>query len=633
MFILVKYIFKSKLNSQIKMKKLNTFFVFILLTANIFYAGDRMVIVERFTSWTCGPCASNNPAMDAWLASLDYDKIAGISYHMNWPPPGNDGFYLYNPTDNNARRTFYGINSIPQARMDGLITLNAPYNSTTLNSLYSTRTNLLTPVTVILTDSTFGDSIRVRARIYTEILLTIPSAYVHLAMVEKLISFSSPPGTNGETQFHDVMRKMNMSGTGSLVSLFPGQTIYVEQTFYKDPIWNMSEMIPMVFIQQGQEILQAAKKTGNFTLIPNSPYKSVQQGQTQSATFELKIPVTSAGYNSTVTLSAEVDPPNAGVTVSFPGGSVVNTFPATFNVQVNSTASVPTNAYRIIITGTNSNNKVHKTSVSYLVGKNFIFVNANRNNLQFKVDNVNYTGLALFNWDINAQHTLSAISPQVSGSTRWVFTNWSNNGDTNQTITVSPSISNYTVNYKTQFKLISQLSPGGIPVTINGGNAFYDSASTVNISPTPLQLVYNGKEYYFQRWNGAGNGSYSGTNPNVIINNMNNVIVQTAVYDTIPPIGIQNLNTGVPQVYSLHQNYPNPFNPVTNIKFDIPKSSDVKITVYDLLGSKVGELFNGRLEAGFYSVDFNASSLSSGIYFYRIDAGDFSSVKRMVLVK
>ena len=114
---------------------------------------------------------------------------------------------------------------------------------------------------------------------------------------------------------------------------------------------------------------------------------------------------------------------------------------------------------------------------------------------------------------------------------------------------------------------------------------------------------------------------------------MNNIIVQIAVYDTIVPFGIQNLNTGVPQVYQLHQNYPNPFNPVTKIKFDIPKFSNVKVKIYDVIGNEVAQLFNGELEAGYYEADFNASNYASGVYFYRIDAGDYSSVKRMVLVK
>ena len=615
------------------MKKLFTFLTLLLIVANTFYAGDRMVFIERFTSWTCGPCASNNPTMEAFINGLDADKIVGIAYHMNWPAPGNDGYYLYNPADNTSRRSFYSINSIPQARMDGILSIQSPYSNAGLTANFETRTNLLSPITVILTDSTFGDSIRVRARIYCEVYLPNPSVLVHFSIQERHNHFSSPPGTNGETDFYDVMRRMNNGGSGHAATLYPGQTTIIEKTFYKDPIWNQAEVMPIVFVQRGQEILNAAKKTANFTLIPNSPFRSVVQGQSQSASYDLQIPVTSAGYNSAVTLTAEVDPPNAGITVSFPGGNVISSFPANFSVQVNSSASVPVNDYRIIITGTNSNGKVHKTSVTYLVGRNFVTVNTSKPLLQFKVDGTTYTNSAFFNWDVNSSHTLTAISPQVSGSTRYVFTSWSNGGDTNQTINVSSNISTYTANFKTQFKLITSVSPGGMPVTVTGGNLFYDSASAVTFAPTPSQLTYNGKDYYFQRWNGSGNGSYSGTQLNPTITNMNNVIVEAAVYDTIAPIGIHNLNTGVPVVYELHQNFPNPFNPVTKIKFDLPQQSNVNIRVYDIIGNEVARVYNGELTAGFYEVDWNASDFASGVYFYRIDAGDYSSVKRMVLVK
>lgn len=614
------------------MKKLFTLFLFLSLLANTF-AGDRMVFIERFTSWTCPPCATNNPIMESFINSLDQDKIVGIAYHMNWPAPGTDGYYHYNPTDNNARRTMYGVNAIPQARMDGSISIQSPYSNGSLTALFNSRTNILSPITVILTDSTFGDSIRLTARIYTEISMVNPVANVHFSLQERHNHFNSPPGTNGETDFYDVMRRMLNNGLGQSVALYPGQTVIVQKTFYKDPIWNQPQVMPIVFVQQGIEMLNGGKKTNNFTLIPNSPYQSVQQGVSQSATYQMQIPVTTVGYNSAVTLTAEVDPPNAGVTVSFPGGNTVSTFPANFNVQVNSSSSVPTGSYRIIVTGTNTNNKTHKTSVSYLVGRNIIVVKANRPSLQFAVDNQALTNVATFAWDLSSVHQIAAVSPQTFGSTRYVFQSWSDNGDSSHSITTGTATSTYTCNYKTQFRLITSATPSGIPVTVTGGNAFYDSSSTVNFAPTPLQFTYNGKDYYFQRWNGSGVGSYTGTNPNVTIQNMNNVIVQTAVFDTIAPIGIQNLNNGVPQVYQLHQNFPNPFNPVTKIKFDIPQNSKVTVKIYDLLGNEVAKLHDGELVAGYYEADFNASSYASGVYFYRIDAGNYSSVKRMVLVK
>ncbi|HEX2788208.1 MAG TPA: choice-of-anchor D domain-containing protein [Ignavibacteria bacterium] len=98
-------------------------------------------------------------------------------------------------------------------------------------------------------------------------------------------------------------------------------------------------------------------------------------------------------------------------------------------------------------------------------------------------------------------------------------------------------------------------------------------------------------------------------------------------------VNIQNTGTGVPEKYELQQNYPNPFNPVTTIKFGIPKAEMVKLKIYDMLGREIQTLVNENLNAGNYEFKFDASAVSSGIYFYKLEAGSFSSVRRMVLVK
>ena len=85
--------------------------------------------------------------------------------------------------------------------------------------------------------------------------------------------------------------------------------------------------------------------------------------------------------------------------------------------------------------------------------------------------------------------------------------------------------------------------------------------------------------------------------------------------------------------YGLSNNYPNPFNPSTKITYSIPERSNVSLKVFDLLGSLVAELANGEIEAGTYDINFNASQLSSGIYFYRLQAGNFIESKKMILLK
>jgi len=90
---------------------------------------------------------------------------------------------------------------------------------------------------------------------------------------------------------------------------------------------------------------------------------------------------------------------------------------------------------------------------------------------------------------------------------------------------------------------------------------------------------------------------------------------------------------GTPNKFNLSQNYPNPFNPATKISFDLPRNAKVKLSVYDITGKLAGELVNEQRAAGYYTVEFNGASLSSGTYFYAIEAGDFKSVKKMVLIK
>jgi len=98
-------------------------------------------------------------------------------------------------------------------------------------------------------------------------------------------------------------------------------------------------------------------------------------------------------------------------------------------------------------------------------------------------------------------------------------------------------------------------------------------------------------------------------------------------------LGVQNHQAGIPTRFDMKQNYPNPFNPVTKINYEIPKASFVTIKVFDILGREVASLVNGNLEAGYYTYDFDASALSSGVYIYKITAGSFEKTMRMMVVK
>lgn len=162
-----------------------------------------------------------------------------------------------------------------------------------------------------------------------------------------------------------------------------------------------------------------------------------------------------------------------------------------------------------------------------------------------------------------------------------------------------------------------------------------------------VTVGYNsaGVQQWVQSYNGIGNEFDSGNaltvdnQGNVYVtggsDNLGNTDFVTIKYSST--IGIQPITTEIPVKFSLEQNYPNPFNPTTKIRFSIPGSiagsGVVKIEVYDVSGKFMKRILNENLSAGFYEIDFNASGLATGTYFYRLTTNNFTETKKLVLVK
>ncbi|CAN5656144.1 hypothetical protein BH10BAC5_BH10BAC5_04280 [soil metagenome] len=107
----------------------------------------------------------------------------------------------------------------------------------------------------------------------------------------------------------------------------------------------------------------------------------------------------------------------------------------------------------------------------------------------------------------------------------------------------------------------------------------------------------------------------------------------TRVADSLTTTLVHNIDNTIPSKYELKQNFPNPFNPVTKIRFSVPKSGNVKILVFDMLGREITELINSNLQAGSYETLFDSKGLNSGVYFYRITTESFTDTRKMLLIK
>ncbi|MEZ4689107.1 MAG: T9SS type A sorting domain-containing protein [Ignavibacteria bacterium] len=371
----------------------------------------------------------------------------------------------------------------------------------------------------------------------------------------------------------------------------------------------------------------------DFAMTTNS--SSANLGNNDSTKVVVKVPSVNGPFTERVRFSAAIDtaPTSGNISFAFQNGKdSISSYPDSVTLVIKTNGSIPPKRYRVLIKGTGTNGPpVHSRTIDLYVNTALLTVATSRPGItNFSVNGVTYTQKQEFVFPLGTNVTVAAISPRVLGLNRYVYTNWSNGGDTSQTVTINSNL-DLVANYKIQYKLLVNSTFG----TTFGGDEFYDSASTATFGVNSRIVISGGTTYYFKGWNGSGNGSYTSPDStgldSIVTITMGNPLSEAARWSTTT--GINQITSLIPEKYNLYQNYPNPFNPVTNIKFDIIKSNNVKVIVYDLLGKEVTVLLNEVLQPGSYKVDFDGSRLSSGIYYYKVVTNEFTDIKKMTLIK
>ncbi|MBE2217805.1 MAG: T9SS type A sorting domain-containing protein [Ignavibacteria bacterium] len=240
----------------------------------------------------------------------------------------------------------------------------------------------------------------------------------------------------------------------------------------------------------------------------------------------------------------------------------------------------------------------------------------------------------------------------ISGSNIYFGTNtnriyYSSNNGANWTSQTTPAASQYAVWFNTPTVGLS----GGANMfsTVNGGTTWSNMTSlgTSNISG----ITGIGTTWYFVRqanliFKSTNNGTtwaidYTATVGAQYLHigksrtgtRMWACTITGGISKSEGAVGIAPISNEVPSAFGLEQNYPNPFNPSTTFKFNVPSASNVSLKIYDMLGNEITTLVNENLQSGVYEVKFDASTLSSGVYFYSLNAGNFTATKKMMLVK
>src|SRR5689334_2661669 len=189
------------------MKKLYSIAVLsmTLFAGSAFAQSQRFILAEEFTQASCAPCAAQNPAFNAVL-DANQTKIIGLKYQVWWP--GYDPMYNQNKAQVNTRVAYYGVTGVPNVRVDGTAYAGAPsgVSQAFVDNRYST-----VPSPSTITASHTFNAAYTQMTINADITCTQATAgtlVAQVAVMEREIDFTSPPGTNGETEFYGVMKVM-----------------------------------------------------------------------------------------------------------------------------------------------------------------------------------------------------------------------------------------------------------------------------------------------------------------------------------------------------------------------------------------------------------------------------------------
>lgn len=246
-------------------------FCMSFLVSLSFGQSQRLVLVEEFTSSTCGPCVNANSNLHNWLVA-NPTLFTSIYYHMSWPAPGNDPMYLANTIDNNARRSYYNVNSVPWTVVDGNVFSNN-WNAGVL-SIINNRSLVPSPFEISVQHSISTANDEIFLTMVAQATQNISGNLVaHNVVIEEYVQFTNPPGSNGEKNFDHVMKKMLPTKDGTTLSSFDaGDYVIIETNwpFAPTQVYDIDELMAVGFIQNNlsKEVYQAANSSTDALILP-----------------------------------------------------------------------------------------------------------------------------------------------------------------------------------------------------------------------------------------------------------------------------------------------------------------------------------------------------------------------------
>jgi hypothetical protein len=665
-------------------------------------AAVRTVLMEGFTQWNCGPCASWNPTERVVLQGLTRDTVVAIKYHVSWPSPDNDGFYHWTPetmSESSARWNYYGVSGVPDGYIDGRTPMTR--SQTGFRNQIRTRRAVAAPCTIEASASAQGpNAVHFTATITaTDSALTSTRAFA--VLITDLKTYASSPGSNGERSFPEIFRDMYPNAQGETVSIPLGGNITFEGTLRKDSTWSPDSLSVVIFLQDyaSKWVHQAAyAPVMNLWAVNTSSeeprQRIVNPGDGQQ---DYVISVQNMGRNDdSYTISLESEWP-AGWTHSLeamgiPSDPTSITVPMTSDelnlvtVHVNPNGNPGHAQFAVNVQSTNNENTSATQAFRLMSRLDVLVVNdspsdgsedlnpyyisalnrAQPNKVagwwnvgQSSLDDLSLTGIPIVIWYTGSSpygQTLSPaeqsiISSYLDGSGKLFLSGQAIAFDLRtssflseylHTAHVGPNPSGITM-----AGVAGDDIGNGLSISISGGDGAGNQGrqSSIRVASDDLYgstvFAYTGGTLFSAVKAAApttGRTVFFGFGFEAINTQANRDSVMARVIRWLD--GITAVDPGqeaLPREFALEQNFPNPFNPETTIPYILPERSQISLRIFDILGREVAVLASGLQDAGSYVARWNAQDMSSGVYFYRLDAvsgtTEHHATRKLMLMK
>lgn len=526
--------------------------------------------MEEATNASCPPCAAYNPAFDA-LLNANRDKLTAIKYHSWWP--GTDPMYSQNTEDNADRINYYDINSVPRGVMDGTQGSLPSFNQTMINQ----RSAVPSPFDIWMSHHLSPDE----DIIYIDMMIQASEnvsgdLMARIAVVEKEINFPSPPGTNGERDFLDVMKKMvpDADGTHLPDMMEAGDYLIIQGSWELANIYDMGQLGVVGFVQNdnNREVHQAANSSED----PLTPLYDKEvtvldiSNVSETNCLGVATPHVTIRNNGSETLTS------AMFKYSVNGGEVLE-YPWSGNLDFLESATVE---------------------------------------------------LPEISFDVEDENELKVYTEMPNGSPDEYTKNDTMTYEFDRAV-VAPQTVNLMIRTDDNPEEITwEIVNSGNEVIFSGGP--YSDPQT--IVQEEIQLPYYDC-FKFTIYDAGGNGLQMPGFYALYFGGSNYIASGTAFgeedmafFEGNTAVGLPEHNAGMEVKV-----YPNPATTSVNVSFFLPKEANVDISLYDLAGKKIATPHSGISGAGPQDVPVKLDGIKPGFYIIRIDTGTSAFTQKITI--